>query len=107
MRDAPRDGEPANLMKTTTKIAGSVVILAFAMTGTSCMTTYDAAGRPVTSVDPGAAAAGAVAAGALGYAIGQNNSHDHYYYGGYRRPYYNPYGYRRGGYYGHRGHWHR
>jgi hypothetical protein len=94
-------------MKTTTQIAGSVVILVFAMTGTSCMTTYDAAGRPVQSVDPGAAAAGAIAAGALGYAIGQNNdNHNHYYYGGYRRPYYNPYGYRRGGY-GHRGHWHR
>lgn len=93
-------------MKTKTQIAGSVVILVFAMTGTSCMTTYDSAGRPVQSVDPGAAAAGALAAGALGYAIGQNND-DHYYYGGYRRPYYYPYGYRRGGYYRHRGHWHR
>jgi len=89
-------------MKTTTQIAGSVVILVFALTGSSCMTTYDAAGRPVQSVDPGAAAAGAVAAGALGYAIGQNNDHDHYYYGGGYRPYYG-----RGGYYRRGGHWHR
>lgn len=60
------------------------------------MTTYDAYGRPVQSVDPGTAAAGAVAAGALGYAIGQNNDDHHYYHGGYyRRPYYG-YGYRRG-----------
>jgi hypothetical protein len=39
-------------------------------------------------VDPGTAAAGAVAAGALGYAIGQNYDNDRRYYGsGYRRPY--------------------
>lgn len=57
----------------------------------SCTTTYDAYGRPVQSVDPGAAAAGAVAAGALGYAIGRNNDddHRHYYHGrSYRRPHY-------------------
>jgi hypothetical protein len=63
---------------------------------TSCTTTYDAAGRPVQSVDPGTAAAGAAAAGALGYAIGQNNDNDRRYYGsGYRRPYYYKHG-RRG-----------
>jgi hypothetical protein len=83
-------------MKT---IATLVTAGAMALASTSCMTTYDAAGRPVQSVDPGAAAAGAVAAGALGYAIGQNNDHDHYYYGG--RGYYG-----RGGYYRHRGYWH-
>jgi len=83
-------------MKT---IATLVTAGAMALASTSCMTTYDAAGRPVQSVDPGAAAAGAVAAGALGYAIGQNNDHDHYYYGG--RGYYG-----RGGYYRHRSHWH-
>ena len=77
-------------MKTTTLVIAGVMALA----STSCMTTYDAYGRPVQSVDPGAAAAGAVAAGALGYAIGQNNDDRHYYYGG-------GYGYRR-----HRGHWH-
>lgn len=62
----------------------------------SCMTTYDSAGRPVQSVDPGLAIAGAAAAGVLGYAIADNNSHHHGYYGGghyYRpRPYYGGYG---------------
>jgi len=77
-------------MKT---IATLVTAGAMALASTSCMTTYDAYGRPVQSVDPGAAAAGAVAAGALGYAIGHNNSDRHYYYGGH------------GGYYRHR-HYH-
>jgi hypothetical protein len=77
------------------KVITAVAVAAFAAASTSCMTTYDAYGRPVQSVDPGAAAAGAVAAGALGYAIGQNNDDRHYHghYYGYRRPYY---GYRRG-----------
>ena len=46
----------------------------------SCQTTYDKHGRPVQSVDPGVAVAGAVAAGALGYAVANNhNDHnDHY-----------------------------
>jgi hypothetical protein len=79
---------PDKNMKT---IATLVTAGALALASTSCMTTYDAYGRPVQSVDPGAAAAGAVAAGALGYAIGQHND-DHYYYGG--------------GYYHHRHHWH-
>ena len=59
-------------------IATLVTAGAMALASTSCMTTYDAAGCPVQSVDPGAAAAGAVAAGAIGYAIGQNNDNDHY-----------------------------
>ena len=83
-------------MKT---IATLVTAGALALASTSCMTTYDAYGRPVQSVDPGAAAAGAVAAGALGYAIGQNND-DHYYGGGYYGG-----GYYGRGYYGHRGHY--
>jgi hypothetical protein len=87
---------PLNNMKT---IATLVTVGALAVASTSCMTTYDAAGRPVQSVDPGAAAAGAVAAGALGYAIGQNNNDRDVYYG---RGYYR----HRGGYYRHRGHWH-
>jgi hypothetical protein len=70
------------------KTAALLAILPLA----SCMTTYDAYGRPVQTVDPGAAAVGVLAAGALGYAIGQNN--EPRYYGGY-------YG---GGYYG--GHHH-
>lgn len=77
-------------MRTNSKILSAIAVVTLALASQSCMTTYDAYGRPVQSVDPGAAAAGAVAAGAVGYAIGQNNSHDHYYYGGgyYRRPYY-------------------
>lgn len=53
----------------------------------SCMTTYDAYGRPVQSVDPGVAVAGAAAAGLAGYAIANNNNHHHkgYYYGGHYR----------------------
>jgi hypothetical protein len=66
------------------------------LAGTSCTTTYDAYGRPVQSVDPGLAVAGAAAAGLIGYAVGQNNenhhhSHGHGYRGGYRHGYYRPY----------------
>lgn len=62
----------------------------------SCMTTYDSAGRPVQTVDPGLAVAGAAAAGLVGYAIA-NNRDDHHYYGGHggyyrpRRTYYSHY----------------
>jgi len=83
-------------MKMSSRIITAGVIALLAATSTSCMTTYDSYGRPVQSVDPGAAAAGAIAAGAVGYAIGQNNGDRHYYRGGYYR----------GGYYGRRGHWH-
>jgi hypothetical protein len=64
----------------------------------SCMTTYDSAGRPVQSVDPAVAVAGAAAAGLVGYAIANDNNHHHGYYGRgpyYRpRPYYGGYAYR-------------
>ena len=54
-------------------------------------------------VDPALVVAGAAAAGLLGYAIGSNHGHHHYYCGGprYYRPV--PYGrvyYGGGGYYG-------
>jgi hypothetical protein len=64
---------------------------------TSCMTTYDAYGRPQQSVDPGLAIAGVAAAGLAGYALANANDHHHHgyrsygygggygYYGGYRR----------------------
>ncbi len=39
----------------------------------SCVTSYDQAGRPIQSVDPGAALVGVAAAGLIGYAIGDNN----------------------------------
>jgi hypothetical protein len=84
---------PVKTMKTTATLVTAGVL---ALASTSCTTTYDAYGRPVQSVDPGAAVAGAAAAGAVGYAIGRNNrDRDYYYYPHYR-----------GGYYRHRGHWH-
>jgi hypothetical protein len=66
----------------------------------SCMTTYDAYGRPVQTVDPAAAAAGAVAAGVVGYAIGQNNEPRYYYgrgyYGGHYHRHYHRHHHHRG-----------
>ena len=66
-----------------TSILLKVAILLAVLAGTSCMTTYDAYGRPVQTVDPGAAAIGIAAAGIAGYAIGHNHNHHHHY-----RPYY-------------------
>ncbi len=72
---------------------------------TSCMTTYDAYGRPVQTVDPALAVAGVAAAGLIGYAIADGIDDNNYrgkkyhrgnYYGrsgGYR------YGSRCGSYY--------
>lgn len=74
---------------------------AVALGGVSCMTTYDAYGRPVQSVDPGAAAAGIAAAGVLGYALANDHNHHHHYHGHYHH---RPYGYRP--YYGGRPHCH-
>jgi hypothetical protein len=74
-----------------------IAVTALAGFGTSCMTTYDAYGRPVQSVDPAAAVAGAAAAGILGYAIANNND-DHHHHGYYHHGYYRGGGgyYRRG-----------
>ncbi|MBK1825394.1 hypothetical protein [Haloferula rosea] len=58
---------------------------AIPLVATSCMTTYDANGRPVQSVDPAAAAVGVAAAAAIGYAVANNRDRNDYYYG---RPYY-------------------
>lgn len=79
-------------------LACLVVAVATLIAAPSCTTTYDAYGRPVQSVDPGAAALGAAAAGAAGYAIGRNNRDDRRYHhrGGYRRHY---------GRHHHRTHW--
>lgn len=75
-----------------------VLIGAITLVSTNCTTTYDSYGNPRQSVDPGAAVAGAAAAGVLGYAIANNrdndNNRNYYnnhrghgrsYYGGYRR----------------------
>lgn len=60
------------------------LVSAFAFS--SCMTTYDAYGRPVQSVDPGTAAVGVVAAGLIGASIANNNDHPRRYRH-YREPY--------------------
>jgi len=57
----------------------------------SCMTTYDAYGRPVQSVDPGLAIAGIAAAGLIGYSMHHNN-HDSGYGGHHHYRAYRPYG---------------
>jgi hypothetical protein len=57
----------------------------FALSGVSCMTTYDQYGRPMQTVDPALAVAGVAAAGLIGYAIADSNDnnyrHNHYGYG--------------------------
>ncbi len=76
-------------------------LLACVGSSVSCMTTYDAYGRPVETVDPGLAVAGIAAAGLIGYAAANNRSHDRdYHRGGY---YGGGYG---GGYYGGGGYYH-
>ena len=77
---------------TSLKLAVAGIIAALGLA--SCTTTYDAYGRPVQSVDPGAAAIGAVALGVAAYAIGKNNRSSHKHYYGHR-----------GGHYGHYGHY--
>lgn len=68
-------------------ILKSVAVLLIAAGATSCMTTYDAYGRPVQSVDPAAATAGVVAAGVLGYALANDRNDGHRHYHNYdRRP---------------------
>jgi hypothetical protein len=66
----------------------TLVATTCAFGGIGCMTTYDAYGRPVQSVDPGAAAVGIAAAGVLGYALANDHNHSHHHYhGSYHRPY--------------------
>lgn len=67
--------------------------------GTSCMTTYDAQGRPVQSVTPEGAAMGVAAAALIGYAAGKDRHDDRYrYHRGYGySPYYGG-GYRQNRY---------
>lgn len=82
--------------KTMNKIIAAASSMTIALGLISCTTTYDAAGRPVQSVDPGAAAVGVVGAGLLGAAIASNNKSRHRHH---RRGHYD--------YYRHRGHYHR
>jgi hypothetical protein len=77
----------------TLRLPVLALMVACAASSVSCITTYDAYGRPVQSVDPALAVAGVAAAGILGYAVANNNSnHYHggggyYYGGGYYRGY--------------------
>ncbi|NQW99169.1 hypothetical protein HQ447_00825 [bacterium] len=78
---------------TALRLSAVSLIVACLGSSVSCMTTYDAYGRPVQSVDPGAAVAGAAAAGLIGYAIANNNNNGHHHHnyhgrGYYRRGYY-------------------
>jgi hypothetical protein len=74
------------LMKLGRLLGGAAIVAMLA--SPSCTTTYDAYGRPVQSVDPGTAAAGAAAAGVLGYAIGREHDDGHHYH---HRRYYRRY----------------
>ena len=69
-------------------ILKSAAVLSVIAASTSCMTTYDAYGRPVQSVDPAAATAGVVAAGVLGYALANDNDDHHHHYRRHRGGYY-------------------
>jgi hypothetical protein len=80
----------ASMLPVLLKLAA---LLVSAAASVSCVTTYDASGRPVQTVDPAVAVAGVAAAGLAGYAIANNNNNHHhhgYYHGGYYapRPYY-------------------
>ena len=66
-------------MKKYSKMTFAGVVLLASLGFSSCTTSYDAYGRPIQTVDPAAAAIGAVAIGAAGYAIGRNNSNDYHY----------------------------
>ena len=51
--------------------------LAAALLLSNCVTAYDRQGRAVQTVDPAAAAIGAVAIGAIAYSAGKDNSRNH------------------------------
>ena len=77
------------------RLTAVAAVIAAAGSSVGCMTTYDAYGRPMQTVDPGVAIAGVAAAGLVGAAVGSHHAHHGYYgrgyYGGgyYRaRPYY-------------------
>jgi hypothetical protein len=73
--------------------------LATAGLAAGCATAYDAQGRPVQVVTPEGAAATALVAGLVGYAIADDHRPKRYGHPGYGRGYSRGYG----GYYGPRG----
>ena len=76
------------MIRQLCRVPAWVSLLCLIGLSVSCMTTYDSAGYPVQSVDPGLAVAGVAAAGLVGYAIA-NNRNDHYYGSGHGA-YYHP-----------------
>lgn len=57
----------------------------FALGSVSCMTTYDRDGRPMQTVDPAVAVAGAAAAGLIAYSVAKNRNNQYNQYNhGYR-----------------------
>lgn len=62
------------------RLASRFLLVGLLATSVSCMTTYDRAGRPVQSVDPGIAAVGVAAAGVIGYALANDNDHRHHHH---------------------------
>jgi hypothetical protein len=69
------------IMKRGIRVITLIATAAWMGMSVGCMTTYDSAGRPVQSVDPGLAVAGVAAAGLLGYALADGHGHGHYAYG--------------------------
>lgn len=66
---------------------------------TSCTTMYDSQGRPQQVVTPEGAAAGALVAGLVGYALNDGNDRHHRHHRGHSRSHYGyGGGYSRGGY---------
>ena len=64
--------------------------------GASCTTAYDAYGRPVSVVDPGAALVGAAAVGLLAYGLASSDNHHHGHSGHYGHGHGYNHGYDRG-----------
>lgn len=69
-----------NIKTPLFRVLGLLSALGLTFSSVSCMTTYDAQGNPMTAVDPGAAVAGAAAAGIIGLALGSSSGH----HGGHR-----------------------
>jgi len=91
-------GRLVSLAAMKNRILATIAALGLAFSTVSCMTTYDAYGRPVQSVDPGLAVAGIAAAGLIGYAIADNNNNRNYYNHNHKRGHHNSY--RGRGHYG-------
>jgi NADPH-dependent curcumin reductase CurA len=73
-----RNPKPKKFMKR--KMIQAAMATGLCLFGASCTTAYDAYGRPIQTVDPGAAVVGAAAAGAVGYAAGRDTrTHRHYH----------------------------